>query len=68
MTYVHVYVYAPLPWYMLVNKSHNNAVICVCNHICAVYIACILLRNSGGGEIPVCPPSVSNPGRGKSIQ
>ena len=43
--------------YILVNRSHNNAVItnfflfaCVCNHIiCAVYITCILLWNSGGG-------------------
>ena len=42
---------------ILVNKSHNNAVItndflfaCVCHHIiCAVYIRCILLWNSGGG-------------------
>ena len=60
---------------VLLNKSHNDAVItndvdllaCVCNHfLCYIYI--ILLWNFGGGGeglklggIPVPPPSVCNP-------
>ena len=52
--------------YILVNKSHNAVITnflfaCVCNHIiCAVYITCILLWNSGGGggggRDPSAPP------------
>ena len=64
--------------YILVNKSHNNAVITnVCNNI--VLYTCTLLWNSGGGGggnsswggggDPSAPPplSVCNPVRQKSL-